>query len=49
MKKKLIEYKNILLEIKRLMIIDYIEKENEKRFEPIVLKGKNKIKIKSRW
>ena len=45
---RLIEYKKILLEIKRLMVIDYIEKENEKRFESIVLHGKNKVKKKSR-
>ena len=48
MKKRLIEYKKILLEIKRLMVVDYIEKENEKRFEGIVLSGKPKVKIKSR-
>ncbi len=48
MKNKLIEYKKILLEIKRLMVIDYIEKENEKRVEGIVLSGKPKVKIKSR-
>lgn len=49
MKNKLIEYKKILLEIKRLLVIDYIEKENEKRFESVILTGKPKVKVKSRW
>lgn len=48
MKKRLIEYKKILLEIKRLLVINYIEKENERRFEGIVLSGKPKVKIKSK-
>lgn len=49
MKKRLIEYKKILLEIKRILVINYIEKENERRFEGIVLSGKPKVKIKSKW
>lgn len=49
MKKRLIEYKKILLEIKRLLVIDCIEKENERRFEGIILSGKPKVKVKSRW
>lgn len=49
MKNKLIEYKKILLEIKRLLVIDYIEKENKKRFESVILTGKPKAKVKSRW
>lgn len=48
MKNKLIEYKKILLEIKRLLVIDHIEKENEKKFEPVILSGKPKVKIKSK-
>lgn len=49
MKKKLIEYKKILLEIKRLLVIDYIKKENKRRFENVILTGKPKVKVKSRW
>lgn len=49
MKKKLIEYKKILLDIKGLMVIDYIEKENNSKFEGIILSGKPKVKVKSRW
>lgn len=49
MKKRLIEYKKILLEIKRLLVIDYIEKENKSKFEGIILSGKPKVKVKSRW
>lgn len=46
MKNKLIEYKKLLLEIKRLLVIDYIEKENKREFEGVILTGKPKVKIK---
>ena len=44
MKNKLIEYRKLLVECKRLMIINHIEDENKKRFESIILSGKPKVK-----